>query len=116
MINAAWLIPALPLAGFFIILVAGRRLGEPKAGYLATTMCGLAFLASVGVFIDNKNDEVVVSDVRTHSASVFRRTADGDIAPLLVIRSAPVGVDAPALGRVTGIAYDSKRDQILAPN
>jgi hypothetical protein len=70
----------------------------------------------VGVYIDNKNDELVVSDVRTHSASVFRRTADGDIAPLRIIRSAPIGVDAPALGRVTGIAYDSKRDQILAPN
>jgi 6-phosphogluconolactonase (cycloisomerase 2 family) len=70
----------------------------------------------VGVYVDNKNDELVVSDVRTHSARVFRRTADGDIAPLRVIRSSPAGVDAPALGRVTGIAYDSKRDQILAPN
>jgi DNA-binding beta-propeller fold protein YncE len=70
----------------------------------------------VGVYVDNKSDELVVSDVRTHAASVFRRTADGDTAPLRVIRSSPVGVEAPALGRVTGIAYDSKRDQILAPN
>src|SRR5262245_1180626 len=70
----------------------------------------------VGVYVDSKNDELVVSDVRTHAASVFARTADGDIAPKRVIRSAPKGVDAPALGRVTGIAYDSKRDQILAPN
>ena len=70
----------------------------------------------VGVYVDNKNDELVVSDVRTHSAQVFRRTVDGDTPPLRVIRSSPVGVDAPALGRVTGIAYDSKRDQILAPN
>jgi len=70
----------------------------------------------VGVYIDSKNDELVVSDVRTHAASVFARTADGDIAPKRVIRSSPVGVDAPALGRVTGIAYDTKRDQILAPN
>jgi DNA-binding beta-propeller fold protein YncE len=70
----------------------------------------------VGIYIDNKNDELVVSDVRTHAASVFRRTADGDTPPLRVIRSGPVGVDAPALGRVTGISYDSKRDQILAPN
>jgi hypothetical protein len=70
----------------------------------------------VGVYIDNEGDELVVSDVRTHAASVFRRTADGDTAPLRVIRSSPKGVDAPSLGRVTGIAYDSKRDQILAPN
>ena len=35
-----WLIPALPLAGFVLILLFGRRLGEPKAGYLATAMIG----------------------------------------------------------------------------
>ena len=70
----------------------------------------------VGVYINNKNDELVVSDVRTHSASAFPRTADGDTRPLRVIRSGPAGVDAPALGRVTGISYDTRRDQILAPN
>ena len=52
MIDVVWLIPALPLAGFLIILVAGRKLGEPKAGWLATTMLGAAFLVAVGVFID----------------------------------------------------------------
>ena len=31
-----WLIPALPLAGFLVLLVGGRRLGEPVAGWLAT--------------------------------------------------------------------------------
>ena len=70
----------------------------------------------VGVWVDNENDEVVVSDVRTHSVSVFQRTADGDTPPLRVIRNSPLGVEAPSLGRVTGIAYDSRRDQILAPN
>lgn len=70
----------------------------------------------VGIFVDNKNDELVVSDLRTHAASVFRRTANGDTAPLRVIRSGPADMDAPALGRVTGIAYDTRRDQILAPN
>jgi hypothetical protein len=70
----------------------------------------------VGVYVDTKNDELVVSDVRTHAASVFRRTADGDTAPVRVIRSGPAGVDAPSLGQVTGISYDTKRDQILAPN
>ena len=33
-----WLIPALPLAGFLVLLVGGRRLGEPAAGWLATAM------------------------------------------------------------------------------
>ena len=35
MTDVVWLIPALPLAGFLVLLVAGRRLGEPGAGWLA---------------------------------------------------------------------------------
>ncbi len=50
MLDAVWLIPALPLAGFLILLVAGRRLGEPAAGWLATIMCAGSFVASVVVF------------------------------------------------------------------
>ena len=50
MLDAVWLIPALPLAGFLILLVAGRRLGEPAAGWIATLMCAGSFVASVVVF------------------------------------------------------------------
>jgi NADH-quinone oxidoreductase subunit L len=49
-LDAVWLIPALPLAGFLILLVAGKRLGEPAAGWLATIMCVGSFVASVVVF------------------------------------------------------------------
>jgi NADH-quinone oxidoreductase subunit L len=49
-LDAVWLIPALPLAGFLILLVAGRRLGEPAAGWIATLMCAGSFVASVVVF------------------------------------------------------------------
>jgi NADH-quinone oxidoreductase subunit L len=44
-LDAVWLIPALPLAGFLILLVAGKRLGEPAAGWLATVMCAGSFAA-----------------------------------------------------------------------
>ncbi len=50
MLDAVWLIPALPLAGFLILLFAGRRLGEPAAGWVATLMCAGSFVASVVVF------------------------------------------------------------------
>jgi len=50
-LDAVWLIPALPLAGFLILLVAGKRLGEPAAGWLATLMCAGSFVASVVVFV-----------------------------------------------------------------
>ncbi len=52
MVHAVWLVPALPLAGFLILLCTGRRLGDPKAGWLATAMISAAFLVTLGVFVD----------------------------------------------------------------
>ena len=52
MIDLVWLIPALPLAGFCVLLLVGKRIGEPIAGYLATAMTGGAFLVALGVFFD----------------------------------------------------------------
>jgi NADH-quinone oxidoreductase subunit L len=52
MLDLVWLIPALALSGFLIILLFGRRLGDPKAGYLATAMVAASFVVSVGVFFD----------------------------------------------------------------
>ncbi len=51
MLEAAWLIPALPLAGFLTLLLLGRRLGEPLAGWLATGAIGGSFLSTVVVLI-----------------------------------------------------------------
>ena len=52
MIHAVWLIPALPLAGFLILLFTGKRMGDPKAGYLATAMVSGSFVVAVGVWFD----------------------------------------------------------------
>lgn len=52
MVDVVWLIPALPLAGFVLILLFGRKLGEPRAGWLATLMCGAAFVVTALVFFD----------------------------------------------------------------
>jgi NADH-quinone oxidoreductase subunit L len=52
MLDLVWLIPALPLAGFVLIFLLGRRLGEPLAGWLATAMCAGAFAVTVAVFFE----------------------------------------------------------------
>ncbi len=52
MAELMWLIPAFPLAGFLLILLFGRRLGDPLAGWLATAMLTASFVVSVGVFFD----------------------------------------------------------------
>ncbi len=52
MLDVIWLIPAFPLAGFLLILLFGRRLGEPMSGYLASAMVLASFVVSVGAFFD----------------------------------------------------------------
>jgi NADH-quinone oxidoreductase subunit L len=49
-LDAVWLIPALPLAGFLVLLALGRRIGEPGAGWIATAACGGSFVATVVVY------------------------------------------------------------------
>ena len=67
------------------------------------------------VFVDTVNDELWVANFGNHTTTVFTRTADGNTAPIRMIRSAPTGTPAPALANAR-IAYDTKREQILAPN
>src|SRR4051812_674892 len=49
-LDLAWVIPLLPAVGAAILLLFGKRIGEPKAGWLATITMALAFLASVIAF------------------------------------------------------------------
>ena len=49
-LDIAWLIPAFPLLGFVLLILFGRRLGEPFAGWLATLASGGSFVATVIVF------------------------------------------------------------------
>ena len=67
------------------------------------------------VFIDTKHDEMFIANFGNHRVTVYPRTAEGNVAPIRMIRSAPEGIPAPTLANVR-IAYDTKREQILAPN
>jgi NADH-quinone oxidoreductase subunit L len=50
-LHVAWLIPAFPLAGFVLLILGGKALGDPKAGWLATLMSAGAFAVTVVAFI-----------------------------------------------------------------
>ncbi|WP_419944217.1 NADH-quinone oxidoreductase subunit L [Candidatus Poriferisodalis sp.] len=50
MVELVWLIPALPLAGFAVLLAVGPRLGEPRAGWLATAASAGSFLLTLITF------------------------------------------------------------------
>ena len=51
MVELVWLIPTLPLVGFLFLLLAGSRLGEPKAGWLATAASACSFVVTFVVFL-----------------------------------------------------------------
>ncbi len=68
MLDVIWLIPAFPLAGFLLILVFGRRLGEPASGYLASTMVLASFVVSVGAYFDQLS---IDEHDRSHVESLF---------------------------------------------
>ncbi|MDQ6615938.1 MAG: NADH-quinone oxidoreductase subunit L [Actinomycetota bacterium] len=50
--DTAYFIVGLPLAGFLALLAFGRKLGEPAAGWLATTAAAASFLATVVTFFE----------------------------------------------------------------
>ncbi|MGH9027594.1 MAG: NADH-quinone oxidoreductase subunit L, partial [Acidimicrobiia bacterium] len=88
-LDLIWLVPAFPLAGAVILFFFGRRIGEPRAGYLGAGMVGLSFLGSVAAFfalLDLPADERVnVSTLFTWiPAGAFTVNVDAYVDPLSV--------------------------------
>ncbi len=77
LLDLAFLIPAFPLAGFVLLVLFGRRLGEPMAGWLATAMMGGSFVASLLVFaglVDREGED------RVFVQTLFEWVPAGDFA------------------------------------
>jgi 6-phosphogluconolactonase (cycloisomerase 2 family) len=69
-----------------------------------------------GIAIDRKNQEVWVSNLGNSSATVYPLMANGDVAPLRVIRSAEESKRGVNFGRTAAVTYDPNRQEILVPN
>jgi NADH-quinone oxidoreductase subunit L len=52
MLHVTYLIILLPLIGFAVQVVAGRRMGDPLAGVVATAFIVASFVVGVGMYID----------------------------------------------------------------
>jgi NADH-quinone oxidoreductase subunit L len=52
MTSALWLLPTFPLVGALVLMVFGRRLGEPRSGWFAAAMPIASFLVTVSVYFD----------------------------------------------------------------
>ena len=47
MVDLIWLVIALPLAGYLLLQFFGKRIGEPAAGWLATSLVGAGFIVAL---------------------------------------------------------------------
>jgi NADH-quinone oxidoreductase subunit L len=76
MLGVTYLIILLPLVGFAVQVVGGRRLGDPVAGGVATAFVGASFLVSVGVYLDLLT---VHAPVRTYTQNLWTWIPVGDL-------------------------------------
>jgi NADH-quinone oxidoreductase subunit L len=66
LLDLVWIVPVLPAFGALVLLLFGRRLGEPKAGWLATALMALAFAWSVVMLVALRDVEP-----RRHTVDLF---------------------------------------------
>jgi NADH-quinone oxidoreductase subunit L len=94
-----WLIPAFPLAGFLVLLVFGRRMGEPTAGYFAAAMVFASFAVSVGAFFDLLGRD---ESQRTEVVTLFSWLPVGSLQVDMAFLADPLSIGMTLF--VTGIA------------
>ena len=98
MLNLVWLIPALPLAGFLLIFLFGRVLGEPRAGILATVMTASSFFVVVGVYLDLLSR---TAEERHHVVTLFSWLPVGSLHVDMALLADPLSITMALF--ITGI-------------
>ncbi|MFM7891928.1 MAG: NADH-quinone oxidoreductase subunit L, partial [Actinomycetota bacterium] len=68
MTDLVWLVPLLPLVGGLVLMVFGARIGEPRAGWLATLLTASSFVVTVLVYLDLLG---MPAEERSHVVSLF---------------------------------------------
>ena len=89
MLDLIWLIPALPLAGFLAIVVFGRRLGDPRAGYFAAAMLTGSFVVTVAAFIDLLGTP---AEERSHVVTLFEWLPVGNLQVDVAFLADPLSI------------------------
>ncbi|MGH2635456.1 MAG: NADH-quinone oxidoreductase subunit L [Actinomycetota bacterium] len=97
MLDAVWLIPALPLAGAAANLFLGGRLGR-RAGWLASALVGAGFFLGVAVLIDLLS---LPSEERAHVVDLFEWIAAGSFRVDVTLLVDPLSITMVLV--VTGV-------------
>lgn len=98
MLDLIWLIPALPLTGFLLILLLGRRFGEPLAGVVATLMTASSFLVVVAVYFSLLSR---TAEEREHVLTLFSWLPVGSLTIDMALLADPLSITMALF--ITGI-------------
>ncbi len=99
LLDLLWLVPLFPATGAVVLLLAGKRIGEPKAGWLATAMLGSSFVWSVVTFFAL---HALPEAERTHVSTLFTWLKVGGFDVKLAFLADPLSVTFILF--VTGVA------------
>jgi NADH-quinone oxidoreductase subunit L len=100
MLDVIWLIPAFPLLGFVVILLAGRRLGDPVAGFVAAAAVLGSFVVSVGAYVDLLGMD---AEQRSHVERLFAWVPVESLRVDMAFLADPLSITMCLF--VTGIAF-----------
>jgi NADH-quinone oxidoreductase subunit L len=98
MLDLVWLVPALPLAGFLLIVLFGRKLGDPFAGVLATVMTAASFAVVAGIYFELLS---LPSEERNHVVTLFSWIPVGGLQVDMALLADPLSITMALF--VTGI-------------
>ncbi len=84
-----WLIPALPLVGVAVLLVFGRRLGDPRAGWVATSLLGGSFVVALVAFVDMLGTD---GGARQHVVTLFEWLPVGSLQVDMALLADPLSI------------------------
>ena len=98
MLDLIWLIPALPLAGFIINTLFGRKLSEPGAGIVATAMTAGSFAVTAGVYFELLSR---TAEERHHVLTLFSWFPVGSLSIDMALLADPLSITMALF--ITGI-------------
>jgi NADH-quinone oxidoreductase subunit L len=99
LLDLVWIVPALPLFGAALLALSGKRLGDPKAGWLGSALLGGSFVWSLVTFFALYD---LPTDERTHVVNIFNWLPAGGLQVKMGFLVDPLSVTFILF--VTGVA------------
>jgi len=99
LLDLVWIVPLMPIIGAAVLIVFGKRLGDPVAGWIGSAFVGLSFVWSVVMFAA-LND--LPGDQRSHVKTIFTWIPAGGLQVKMGFLVDPLSVTFILF--VTGIA------------